>query len=114
MAEIYVSDRPIDLRFVVGCSCGTLSVMKVLILYRPRSEQASSVESFIRDFKMRHETGRIETVDADSRDGIATATLYDVMHYPAILALRDDGSVVKSWEGEQLPLMDELTYYTTS
>lgn len=56
---------------------------------------------------------RIEIVDADSRDGIATAMLYDVMKYPAILALRDDGSVLKSWEGESLPLMDEVAYYAT-
>jgi hypothetical protein len=86
--------------------------MKVLVLYRPRSEHGSSVESFIRDFKTRHEDGRMELIDADSRDGIATATLYDVMSYPAILALREDGSILKSWQGETLPMMDELAYYT--
>ena len=90
-----------------------LGRMKVLILYRPKSEQTRSVESFIHDFKYRHETGRLEVVDADSREGIATATLYDIMSYPAILALRDDGSVLKSWEGEMLPLMDEVAYYTS-
>lgn len=84
----------------------------MVILYRPKSEQTSAVESFIRDFKYRHDANRLEVLDADSRDGIATATLYDVMGYPAILALRDDGSVVKSWEGDMLPLMDEVAYYT--
>jgi hypothetical protein len=88
--------------------------MKLLILYRPRSEQAATVETFIRDYKSRHESGRMEIVDVDSREGIATAILYDVMHYPAILALRDDGSVAKSWEGEDLPLMDEVAYYATA
>jgi len=87
--------------------------VKVLILYRPRSEYATEVESFIRDFKLRHEGGRMEVLDVDSRDGMATASLYDVMRYPAILTLRDDGSVLKSWEGEQLPLMDEVAYYAT-
>lgn len=91
-----------------------LCVMKLLILYKPRSEQAADVESFIRDYKARHESGRLEVVDVDSREGIATAILYDVMQYPAILALRDDGSVVKSWEGSDLPLMDELAYYATA
>jgi hypothetical protein len=88
--------------------------MKVVILYRPKSEHTTKVETFIRDFKYRHEASRLEVIDADSREGIATATLYDVMSYPAILALRDDGSVLKSWEGEMLPLMDEVAYYTTS
>ena len=89
-----------------------LGYMRVLVLYRPRSEHGRAVEAFIRDFKARHEEGRMELVDVDSRDGLATATLYDVMNYPAILALRDDGSVLKSWEGETLPMMDEVAYYT--
>lgn len=91
---------------------GTLALMKLLILYRARSEQAQTVDPFIRDLKMQHPAARLEVLDLDSRDGIAMATLYDVMHYPAILALRDDGSVIHSWEGETLPLLDEVAYYT--
>lgn len=93
---------------------GRLKVMKVVILYRPRSEHASSVETFIHDFKYRHETSRLEILDADSREGIAMATLYDVMSYPTILALRDDGSELKRWEGDMLPLLDEVAYYLTT
>lgn len=85
----------------------------MLILYRPKSEQARAVETFIHDFTARYSDGHLEIVDVDSRDGIATASLYDVMQYPTILALRNDGSVLKSWEGETLPLMDEVAYYTT-
>lgn len=88
--------------------------MKVLILYRPNSEEARSVETFIRDFQARHDASRLEVVDVNTRDGNATATLYDVMSYPAILVLRDDGSILKSWEGEMLPLIDEISYYTFS
>jgi hypothetical protein len=88
--------------------------MKVLILYRPGSEEARGVESFVHDFKSRHESGRLEMVDVNTRNGYATATLYDVMSYPAILVLRDDGSILKAWEGETLPMMDEVAYYTYS
>lgn len=88
--------------------------MKVLILYRPNSEHGRAVESFIHDYKARHEEGRLEVLNADSRDGAAMASLYDVMQYPTILALRDDGSVLHTWEGETLPLMDEVAYYTFS
>lgn len=87
--------------------------MRVLILYQPKSEHARAVESFVRDFKLRHEAGRIELVDVDNREGIATASLYDIMSYPTILALRDDGTVLHSWEGDMLPLMDEVAYYLT-
>lgn len=88
--------------------------MKVLILYRPKSEHARTIESFVRDFKQRHEDDHLELVDVDARDGIATASLYDIMSYPAILALRDDGTVLHSWEGDMLPLMDEVAYYTNA
>ena len=88
--------------------------MKVLILYQPRSEHARAIETFARDFKQRHESSHLELIDVDGREGIATATLYDVMSYPAILALRDDGTVLHSWEGEMLPLMDEVAYYAAS
>lgn len=88
--------------------------MKLLILYRPKSEHASAIESFVRDFKVRHQADHMELVDIDGRDGIATASLYDVLAYPAILALREDGSVLHSWEGETLPLMDEVAYYAVN
>ena len=88
--------------------------MKVLILYRSDSEESRVVESFIHDFRTRHEEGHLEVLDIDTREGSATATLYDVMRYPSILALRDDGSVLRSWEGVPLPMMDELAYYTFS
>lgn len=66
----------------------------------------------MRDYQERNASARLEILDIDSRDGSAVASLYDVMEYPAILALRNDGSLLKSWGGESLPLMDEVAYYT--
>lgn len=86
--------------------------MKVVVLYRPNSEHGRQVDDFIRDYKNRHEEGRLEVLNVDSRDGSATASLYGIVEYPAIMALRNDGSVLKSWEGSTLPLMDEIAYYT--
>jgi len=88
--------------------------MKIVVLYRPDSEHARLVEEFIHDYQRRHEGSKLEILNIDSRDGIATASLYDVMQYPTILALRDDGSVLRSWEGETLPLMDEVASYSYS
>ena len=86
--------------------------MKVVIVYRPDSEHGRVVDDFIRDYKNRHEEGKLEVLNVDSRDGNATAVLYGVMQYPAILALRNDGSVLHMWEGSTLPMMDEVAYYT--
>lgn len=87
--------------------------MKVLVIYRPDSEHGRLVEEFIRDYQLRHDTvNKLEVLNVDGRDGGAMASLYDVMQYPAIVVTRNDGSEVKRWEGEALPLMDELAYYT--
>ena len=86
--------------------------MKVVVLYRPESEHGRMVEDFIRDYKNRHEEGKLEVLNIDSRDGNATASLYGIMQYPAILALRNDGSALHMWEGSSLPMMDEIAYYT--
>jgi len=87
-------------------------MVKLLILYRPDSEHSTDVESFVRDFQSRYEVGRkLELVSLNTRDGAATASLYDVMSYPAILALNGDGSVLNMWEGMPMPLMDEVAGY---
>ncbi|HYH36371.1 MAG TPA: hypothetical protein VD706_02630 [Candidatus Saccharimonadales bacterium] len=85
--------------------------MKVLVLYRPNSEHGRLVEEFIHEFQVRHRDARLEVLNIDTRDGSATASLYDVMQYPAILVLQTDGYVQKIWEGGQLPLMDEVVSY---
>jgi hypothetical protein len=93
-----------------------LFVMKMLVIYRPNSEFASSIETFVRDFQRVHEEigQRIEMIDVDSRDGAATLSLYDIMQHPAIMILGDDGQLAASWVGATLPLMDEVaaSFYT--
>lgn len=90
--------------------------MKVLILYRPNSEHATRVETFVRDFEHQHEFGAtsIELVSVDTRDGAATASLYDIWSFPAIVAIDADGRVLNMWQGEHLPLMDEVAGYVRS
>ena len=87
--------------------------MKLLILYRPNSEHGRTIEEFVRDYQRWHESDHLELLSIDTRDGSAMATLYDVMQYPAILILRNDGNVQKVWQGETLPLMDEIASYAT-
>lgn len=88
--------------------------MKAVFLYRPESEHARAVETFLRDFKMRNPAVKVEVISIDSREGIAMASLYDVMQYPAILAVANDGVLLQLWQGEMLPLMDEVASYARS
>jgi hypothetical protein len=87
-------------------------MVKLLILYRPNSEHATQVEAFVRDFQHQYELGRkVELLSLNTRDGAATASLYDVMSYPAIMVLANDGSILNIWQGIPLPLMDEVAGY---
>ena len=90
--------------------------MKVVILYRPNAEFASEVEAYVQDFQKRFfEAGkRIEMVSVDSREGVSQAELYDIMQFPAILAVANDGSILNSWVGMPLPLMNDIAGYALS
>lgn len=88
--------------------------MKVLILYKLKSEHARKVEEYVRDFNRNYPKHSLEIIDADSLDGTAKAELYDIMSYPAVVAIADDGSPLKTWQGEALPLMGEIAFYSGS
>jgi thioredoxin-like negative regulator of GroEL len=85
--------------------------MKVVLLYRPNSEYSRSVEEFARELERQYQA-RIDLVSLDTRDGASTASLYDVMQNPAVLVLANDGQLVQQWQGGNLPLMNEISYYT--
>ncbi len=84
--------------------------MKVIALYRLNSEYARQIEEFSRDLSRRYDRD-MKLINIDTREGSALASLYDIMQFPAILALADDGSLLKAWTGPILPLMDEIVYF---
>jgi hypothetical protein len=88
--------------------------MKVLLVYRPNSEYATHVEEFVREFEHRDSSRHVELIDVDSKEGINIVSLYDIVQYPALLVLTDDGKMVQMWTGTELPLMDELASYASS
>lgn len=85
--------------------------MKVVVVYRPASEHGRSVEEFLHEFQRLHPSVKVETKDLETEEGARAAELYDIVAPPAILALRDDGSVLQLWSGENLPLMNEVAAY---
>ncbi len=84
--------------------------MKAVILYRPDSEDARAVEEFVREFTRR--TNRdIELINIDTVEGTNMAELYDIMQYPAVVVIKDDGALVKHWVGVPLPLVNDVDGY---
>lgn len=88
--------------------------MKVLVLYRPNSEHGRAMESLLHEFGERYHGADVEGLNIDSREGQAAARLYDIVQYPAILVVQGNGSLQQLWQGEPLPLMDEVAAYARS
>lgn len=86
--------------------------MKIIILYRPASDHSRVVDEYVREFVYRNPEVKLEVLSIDTKEGWDLGGVYDVMQYPSMLAIRDDGSLAHSWVGEPLPLMNEVAYYT--
>ena len=84
--------------------------MKAVVIYKERSDHARTVEDYLRDFSNR--TGKeLETLNPDTPDGASLCRVYDIVEYPTIIALTDDGLLQSSWRGLPLPTISELSYY---
>lgn len=84
--------------------------MRVIVVYREDSEQARTVDTFLRDFL--RQTGRsIEKMDPDSGDGADFCRAYDIVEYPTMIALSDDGHMQNQWRGVPLPTISEVSFY---
>lgn len=85
--------------------------MRVVILYQSNSEHERKVLEYAHDFRLAQQDRKVELIDLNTREGAAMAQLYDVVSYPAIMALAGDGKMLQLWQGQELPLMNEVAYY---
>lgn len=84
--------------------------MKAIVVYKPVSEHARDVDTYLRDFA--RQTGRIvETLDPETREGEAFCRAYDIVEYPSVIALDDSGKLLNFWKGLPLPTISEVSYY---
>jgi len=84
--------------------------MKTYMVYKEESDHARAVSDFMRDFE--RQTGKtLETVDPESRDGAGFCQTYDVVEYPTLVAVDDNGVLQNMWRGKNFPTISELSYY---
>ncbi|HRN90240.1 MAG TPA: hypothetical protein PK265_02875 [Candidatus Saccharibacteria bacterium] len=84
--------------------------MKAVVIYKEQTDYARTVIDYLRDFE--RQTGRkLETMDPETPDGAQFCRVYDVVEYPTILALSDNGILQNMWRGLPLPTITELSYY---
>lgn len=84
--------------------------MRVAVVYRYESDHAREVLDYVRDFS--RQTGHeIEEIDPDTPDGSWFCRTYDIVEYPTMVALSDNGQLQNMWRGRPLPTISEVSFY---
>ena len=84
--------------------------MRVVVVYRDETDYARSVTDFLRDFN--HQTGHeVEVLDPDTPAGTDFCRAYDIIEYPTMIAISEDGHMQNLWRGLPLPTISEVSYY---
>lgn len=82
----------------------------MVVLWREKSEYAGTVRDWLRDFE--HQTGRMpETISPDEPAGISLVETYDIVEYPTILALDNEGRMLQMWRGAAMPRINDVLFY---
>lgn len=84
--------------------------MRVVMVYQEESDRARAVIDFLRDVK--RQTGHdIEVLSPETREGDSFCRVYDIVEYPTMIALDDNGQMQNTWRGLPLPTISEVSYY---
>ena len=84
--------------------------MRIAVIYRLESDHAREVTDYLRDFST--QTGHIiEEINPDSPEGSSFCRTYDIVEYPTLVALSDDGQLQNMWRGRPLPTISEVSFY---
>ncbi len=79
-------------------------------MWRDEEDYSRMVDEWITEFERR--TGKeIESISPDGRAGEEFCRSYDIVEYPTIMALGDDGAVLAFWKGRMFPTFDEVSYW---
>jgi hypothetical protein len=82
--------------------------MKAYVLFNrdtPTERQASDYAGRLNDADV-----DAELLDADSARGIQLAENYDILGRPAVALMREDGSPLQIWQGDELPSITDVSY----
>ncbi|MBQ3310246.1 hypothetical protein IJG73_02290 [Candidatus Saccharibacteria bacterium] len=84
--------------------------MRIVCVWKDNTDYAREVTDWLSEFK--RETGKeVESLDPESTEGEIFVRARDMLQFPAVVALADDGTVLREWKGTPMPQFDEVLYY---
>lgn len=84
--------------------------MRVVVVYKEQTDYARAVDDYLRDFTRQTGTA-LEALDPDTAEGSNFCSTYDIVEYPTVVAISDDGMLQNMWRGLPLPTISEVSYY---
>jgi hypothetical protein len=83
--------------------------MKAYLIYNRNSPAQRVVERLGKELEA--DQVEMELLDADSPSGIQLVESYDILGRPAVALIRNDGTPVQVWQGEDgLPTSHDVAY----
>lgn len=84
--------------------------MKLVCVWRDNTEYAREMSNWIADFE--RTTGmQVESLDPDTIEGESFARAHDIVEYPTLMAVDNNGAELHQWRGRPLPSFDQVSYY---
>ena len=84
--------------------------MRVVVVTKEGMDYSRGVNEWLEEFARR--TGReLEVLDPNSGEGEGFVRTYDILEYPAIVAISTEGAEVMRWSGAMLPTINEVSFY---
>lgn len=84
--------------------------MRVVVIWRDESDYARSIIEWLHDCERR--VGAVpESLSPDEPEGESLCRAYDIVEYPTIVAIDDQGKMIQMWRGRDLPRIDDVSYY---
>jgi len=84
--------------------------MRVVMVYKEETDYTRQVTDYLRDFT-RQTGSELEALNPDTPEGASFCRTYDIVEYPTLIALSDDGVMQNTWRGLPLPTISEVSYY---
>ena len=88
--------------------------MRGVVLSKDGYDYSSAVDTFITELESGSFGAEVERLDPDTYEGESVARSLDILEFPAVVALDDNGGMVQQWLGMPLPPTSEVSYYLNS
>ena len=80
------------------------------MIWRDESDYGRTVTEWLHDCERRVGVAP-ESLSPDEPDGESLCKAYDIVEYPTMMAIDDEGKLLQMWRGQNLPRIDDVSYY---